>query len=113
MMSVIDKIRATALCEANQEIERLKAIIAEREWQPPRRGAASGLSGGRWNVKNDVNNIPDSELLGRAVRSFVTSTARNSKPRYLAVSQVFCLGSTYSRQLCVRFGMDPDGAVMP
>jgi hypothetical protein len=33
-MSVIDKIRATALCEANQEIERLKAIIAEREWQP-------------------------------------------------------------------------------
>jgi hypothetical protein len=30
----LEKTLSEALCEANQEIERLKAIIAEREWQP-------------------------------------------------------------------------------
>jgi Protein of unknown function (DUF551) len=30
----LEKTLSEALCEANQEIERLKATLAEREWQP-------------------------------------------------------------------------------
>jgi hypothetical protein len=53
----------------------------------------------------DVNSIPDTELLCRAVRG---AKFKIGQPRWTGVSDVFGLGSTYSAQLCRRFGMDPD-----
>ena len=60
-----------------------------------------------------VADIPDEKLLERAVRSArdVTAPSRHKHPRWLAVSQCFALGSTYSRQLCRRFRLDPDEMV--
>ncbi len=53
-----------------------------------------------------VNDIPDNELLGRAVRN-CRSRMSGKVQRWIGVSEVFALGSTYSAQLCRRFGVDP------
>lgn len=60
-----------------------------------------------------VADISDEKLLERAVRSARDSTApsHHKHPRWVAVSQVFALGSTYSHQLCRRFGLDPEEMV--
>jgi hypothetical protein len=60
-----------------------------------------------------VADIPDEKLLERAVRCArdVTAPSRHKHPRWVAVSQAFALGSTYSHQLCRRFGLDPDEMV--
>ena len=56
---------------------------------------------------NTVADIPDADLVQRAV-----TLAISSKPRrmlaWAAVKDAFGLGSTYSSQLCERFGFDPD-----
>ncbi len=61
-------------------------------------------------VEQSVNDIPDNELLGRAVRNARGRTGRIN-PRWHGVADTFGLGSTYSRQLCRRFGLDPDERV--
>lgn len=48
--------------------------------------------------------IPDDELLRRAVKS----CEQKGQLRWSTVSERFALGSTYSAQLCLRFGIDPD-----
>jgi hypothetical protein len=53
-----------------------------------------------------VNDIPDEQLLGRAVRN--ARPRRGRVPRWSAVSDLFALGSTFSMQLCRRYGVDPD-----
>lgn len=58
---------------------------------------------------DDVSSIPDEELLKRAVSS--CRPRRRSALRWVAVSEAFCLGSTFSSQLCRRFGLDPDEKV--
>jgi len=60
-----------------------------------------------------VADISDDQLLKRAVISARDPTApsHHKHPRWVAVSQVFVLGSTYSHQLCRRFGLDPDELV--
>lgn len=62
---------------------------------------------------SDVNDIPDAELLGRAIRSarVTRGRARDLHPRWIGVSDAFLLGSTYAQQLCRRFGLDPDEMV--
>ena len=60
-----------------------------------------------------VSEIADEKLLERAVRS---ARARGSRkgvkhPCWTAVMDAFSLGSTYSRELCWRFGLDPDEMV--
>lgn len=65
-------------------------------------------------IKNDdVSQIPDEELLRRAVRGARRRDYRKGfkHQRWIAVSDVFCLGSTYSAQLCRRFGLDPEEMV--
>ena len=59
---------------------------------------ASGLS------EASVNDIPDAELLRRAVRN-----ARGSyrQIRWSVIADTFGLGSTYSAQLCHKYGVDP------
>jgi hypothetical protein len=58
----------------------------------------------------DVNDIPDNELVGRVVRHLrlVRGSRRPKVPRWSVVADLFALGSTYSAQLCRRYGMDPD-----
>jgi hypothetical protein len=51
-------------------------------------------------MAEDVNDIPDPELIRRVIQYL--------SKKWDAVSTHFCLGSTYSMQLCRRFGFDPD-----
>ena len=60
----------------------------------------------------DVNEIPDADLLCRVVRSGLRCKREGmGVPRWERVSRLFGLGSTFSQQLCRRFGMDPDERV--
>jgi hypothetical protein len=58
----------------------------------------------------DVSDIPDEELLRRAVRSCRARDCRKGFKhwRWVAVMDNFGLGSTYASQLCRRFGLDPE-----
>lgn len=58
-----------------------------------------------------IESIKDEELLSRAVRACRHKCSRNKVPLWKAVSDQFALGSTYSAELCVRFGLDPDEMV--
>lgn len=65
---------------------------------------------------SDVNSIPDVELIRRVINSVCRvprSTQARTVPLWQNVSEAFCLGSTYSQQLCRRFGFDPDKQVKP
>lgn len=64
-------------------------------------------------IDHTVDSIPDAKLLERAVRGARDHTApnRHKHPRWVAVSQIFALGSGFSHQLCRRFGLDPDEMV--
>ncbi len=50
----------------------------------------------------------DEELLGRAVRQAQLPRDAAMGPRWRAVMDTFQLGSTYAKELCERFGVDPD-----
>lgn len=58
-----------------------------------------------------VADIPDSELLRRAVTNARMHHSAGRHPRWYCVSAVFFLGSTYAQQLCRRFELDPDEMV--
>ena len=58
--------------------------------------------------ERSVADIPDAELLRRAVESAVRRRPRRQEFAWDAVSEAFGLGSTYSAQLLRRFGLDPD-----
>lgn len=58
-----------------------------------------------------VATIPDAELLERAVRTARPRSGRGYQPRWVGVMDSFALGSTWARQLCRRFGLDPDEKV--
>lgn len=57
-----------------------------------------------------VSSIADEELLRRAVTA-AKAQGRGYQPRWVAVMDCFLLGSTFSRQLCIRFGLNPDEKV--
>lgn len=57
-----------------------------------------------------VADIPDTELLRRAVKN-ARPYGRVKNARWVAVMELFGLGSTYSAQLCKRFDLDPDELV--
>lgn len=60
-----------------------------------------------------VFDIPDDDLLRRAVANCRARDARKGQKhqRWVAVMSTFALGSTYAKQLCRRFGLDPDEMV--
>lgn len=60
-----------------------------------------------------VNDIPDEQLLRRLVSGLRGQRGRRRVPLWTKVSDRLSLGSTYSRQLCRRFGFDPDEQVRP
>lgn len=53
------------------------------------------------------------KLLERAVRNARDRSARKGvkHPRWVAVMSAFALGSTYSCDLCQKFGLNPDEEV--
>ncbi len=61
-----------------------------------------------------VSDIPDEDLLKRAVSNCRDRTAPSGfqHPRWVAVMETFALGSTFSHELCRRFGFDPDELVV-
>ena len=61
-------------------------------------------------VVGTVHEIPDFKLVERAVRNARRQRSRK-EPRWVHVSHVFALGSTYATQLCRRFDLDPDEMV--
>ena len=65
-------------------------------------------STGNAPCERSVADIPDAELLRRVVRSVARNRPRRKEFAWAAVSEAFGLGSTYSAQLCARFGLDPD-----
>jgi hypothetical protein len=64
-------------------------------------------------VERAVDSIPDAELLRRVVRHVVANRPRRKEFAWAAVSEAFALGSTFSAQLCRRFGLDPDSGADP
>lgn len=48
------------------------------------------------------------ELVGRAVRQARPVGRQNNRARWVIVAEIFCCGSTRARDLCERFGKDPD-----
>lgn len=63
--------------------------------------------------ERDVSIIPDDKLLERAVKGCRSriQDRRCKHSRWVHVADTFALGSTFARQLCDRFGVDPDEAV--
>lgn len=57
--------------------------------------------------------VDDAELLHRAVLNARNSRSRKGEkhPRWVAVMDVFRLGSGYAHALCRRHGLDPDEKV--
>jgi hypothetical protein len=63
-------------------------------------------------VSGSVDDIVDTELLARAMRSLTRFAPRSSgQTANQVVMDIFALGSTYAAQLCRRFGVDPDKRV--
>lgn len=60
---------------------------------------------------SSIDDIKDDELLGRAVRECRRGRGRAKVFLWSKISDRFALGSTYSMQLCRRFGLDPDEMV--
>lgn len=61
--------------------------------------------------KGTVLEMDPYDLLKRAVRN-VRPRDAGIHPRWVAVKEVFALGSTYARQLCLTCGVDPDQMLM-
>jgi hypothetical protein len=59
-----------------------------------------------------VNDIPDVELIRRAIGSIRTIKRPGAGvPRWSVVARQFCLGSTFAAELCRRHGFDPEQRV--
>lgn len=54
-----------------------------------------------------VSEVSDEDLVKRAVRNARPREIGIEVPRWSAIGEAFGLGSTYSIELCRRFGMDP------
>ena len=54
-----------------------------------------------------VLDISDSELLARVVGTVIDRRSKG-QPAWAAVCNAFCLGSSFSKQLCKRFWYDPE-----
>ena len=61
--------------------------------------------------QGDVNDIPDSELVGRVLKNLRRRRGRQKQPLWANVVDSFALGSTYAQQLCRKYGLDPDEQV--
>jgi hypothetical protein len=55
-----------------------------------------------------VSEYSDADLVERAVRNARVRRIGSREPRWAAVSDAFAMGSTYSAELCRRFGLDPN-----
>ncbi len=65
------------------------------------------------NRRREPYEVSDAKLLERAVRNCVSRDKNKgvAHARWVAVMDVFMVGSNYSRLICDRFGLDPDEMV--
>ena len=59
--------------------------------------------------ENFLHELSLESLLERGVRGARDPDSRKGTkhPRWVAVMETFCLGSTYSKELCQKFGLNP------
>lgn len=57
-----------------------------------------------------LHELSDAQLVERAVRN-AAARITGALPRWAAVSDTFGLGSTYAKELCRAYGLDPDEKV--
>ena len=64
-------------------------------------------------MKEFLHDLTAEDLLKRVVRNCRARDRRKHEahPRWVAVADCFSLGSTYSRDLCRKFDLDPDELV--
>jgi hypothetical protein len=62
-------------------------------------------------MTDSVLDIPDNALIYRALCECRRGRKRKRVPLWSVVSRIFALGSTFSADLCRRFGFDPDEQV--
>jgi hypothetical protein len=64
-------------------------------------------------MENFLHELTAEDLLERAVRNCRDPKSRKGQPhpRWYAVMHTFVLGSTYSRDLCRKFNLNPDETV--
>lgn len=60
-----------------------------------------------------VAGLTDRQMLERAVTNARSHHRRGRHPRWLAVMEVFNVGSMDAKDLCKLFGLDPDEQVIP
>jgi hypothetical protein len=95
----------------------MNTLMTATTWsvaKPSRATKSGGHHGRRMEsiVAGSVNDIPDSELLRRAVTDCRANVPKGRPhPRWVAVMETFALGSGYSRELCERFDLAPDELV--
>ena len=58
--------------------------------------------------RDEFNNVPDDELLRRAVITISSRKTERHKFAWVAVMDAFRIGATLAAQLCERSGIDPD-----
>lgn len=99
------------LQNVDEVIEALRPFLAQPVSVEVGAGAINpGMSEQRTGT---VADIEDAELLRRSVKSALDPNMRRGVKhlRWTAVMRVFGLGSTYSHQLCHRFGLNPEEEV--
>ena len=62
-----------------------------------------------------VADMAPAELVKRAINGLLSPPSKRGRsvPLWNAVSERFFLGSTFSAQLCRKYGFDPDRLVRP
>lgn len=60
-----------------------------------------------------IGGITSDELVVRAMRNMRATRSGSDQPLWVAVMDVFGLGSTYACELCRKYGRDPDEMIKP
>jgi hypothetical protein len=103
------KARIESLADAAMECDKRDNLPAEIQRRIlARRAELEKLLAVTEGEKSErsVASIPDCDLVKRALRNCRPKKPGQS-PRWSAVSDSFCLGSTFSIELCRRFNIDP------
>jgi hypothetical protein len=110
MHAEIDRLRFREIGQA-QEIDRLRARVAELE--------AEAARAGRWVARyvtqqpglDHVTVDPDRDLLRRALLALRPGRGEKGRPRWWFVHHALLHGSGVSQAICLALGIDPDEVV--
>lgn len=83
-----------------RKVEEISMLVVLLDYETP--------AGAEASKERSVADIPDSELVKRAVYNAAAKSRRYGKYAWANVQAVFGTGSTFSAQLCRRFNVNPD-----